>query len=170
MTAKGYGTRAENELRAILQAKGYLVIRSAASKCLDLVCVRPGIVYGLEVKATHGNVYYSSRNPDSKEQREELINIRETYDLKTLYAVRFLSGWEVFDPYQTIMRRGCGQPLDEAFPILRSIAVSPNIPPIVPRELTGEEIERCANAMNLPPSYVAPRCGDDRDGQGGGTE
>ena len=130
MTAKRFGTSAETALRAFLRARGYLCIRSAASKCLDLVCASPSLVYGLEVKATHGNVHYVSRNAVSKVQHDELVDIEITYPcVKTQYVVRFMDGFEVFPPFETVMRRGKGIPIEEFFPVLLH---SPNKPPIVP--------------------------------------
>jgi len=187
MNAKRFGTSAETTLRAFLQARGYLVIRSAASKCLDLVCVRPTAVYGLEVKATHGNVYYASRNKNAIEQQKELVKMGDDYPaIRTYFAVKFLDGFEVFAPYETICRRGGGVPIEEFFPHLLH---SPNIPPIVPRE-TDAYLERAYSEdiyaddrgppLSLvykpgvgfrPTGYAQPNAvTDDRDGQGGGTD
>jgi hypothetical protein len=46
----------------------------------------------------------------------------------------------VFPPYETVMRRGEGVPIEHFFPVLRH---SPNIPPIVPpRESIAQGTDR----------------------------
>jgi len=148
------GRRAETALRGILQERGYVVIRSAASKCLDLICVDPESVTGIEVKSTRADVVYCSRTARQKEQHDELVRINETLAVGACYAVRWEpSGeYEFFFCYDTIMRKGHGVDIDVVFPDLR---IAPNNPPIVPH---GDDVQDT--------DYT----GDDREHFGGGTD
>ena len=154
MNNKRYGLRAETALRDVLVARGYLCIRSAASKVLDLVCVRPRgrndyLPWGIEVKATSGDVVRISRNGKQREQYEELVRIVHTYPILTWYAVRWGDAtFEFFYPRE-IMHRGSGLSIDVLFPDLQRH--TGNNPPI--RFPLGEHI--------APPEY---------DTQGGATD
>jgi len=196
------GRRAETALRGILQAGGYVVIRSAASKCLDLIAVDVESVSGLEVKSTRDDVLYVSRTRRQQEQHAELCRINDETVAGTAYVVRWEPEgvYEVFSCYDTIMRKGHGVSLETVFPGLRS---APNNPPIVPREHTTQAEEREAavtehltlvaecrpesqttaeaaeymrelqrRPRRFPELDKAPvvYIGDDRDGQGGGTD
>ena len=135
MNNKRYGLRAETALRDVLVARGYLCIRSAASKVLDLVCVRPRgqsdyLPWGLEVKATSGDVMRVSRNGKQREQYEELLRIVRVYPILIWYAVRWGDAtFEFFYPRE-IMRQGDGLSIDVVFPGTRTM--SPNVTTVTP--------------------------------------
>ena len=135
MSNKSRGQRAETALRAILQERGYLVIRSAASKVYDLVCVdEGGFVFFLEVKSVKSRCYRVSRTAMTKEQHAQMQRDNERYggfDVVFMYAVRFPDGeYRIYGPGRDIMPQHEGLSLDDAFPVRNT----PNIPPIVPRE------------------------------------
>jgi len=139
MSTKSYGQRAETVLRDELQRRGYLVIRSAASKALDLVCVRPdGVPVGLECKRTHyGRVLYISKSKDMQEQRAYLCAVERRYNMQVFYAVWWgNSEFEFFYPDETILKAGHGISLSFAFPScgtrLSSVHSPPNTPPYSP--------------------------------------
>lgn len=139
MNNKRYGLKAETALRDILMARGYLCIRSAASKVLDLVCVPPRghYVYGIEVKRTSGDALYCSRTKMQKEQHAELIRQEANYEgLVNVYAVMFGDGRvEVFDSGLDILREHEGVLFGTFFPdVTHDLLIPPNTPPIVPQE------------------------------------
>ena len=172
MSAKSYGQRAETVLRDELQRRGYLVIRSAASKALDLVCVRPnGVPVGLECKRTHhARILYLSKSKTMQEQREWMIAVSRRYDLQVFYAVWWggpsvlgneCGNFEFFYPDETILKAGHGVSLSFAFPFVHKVfgseedvlRTSPNIPSYkVPVSSTQDG------------DYIAPD-GDTRDAQ-----
>jgi len=161
MSNKGRGQRAETGLRAILQARGYLVIRSAASKVYDLVCVdEGGFVFFLEVKSVKSHCYRVSRTAMTKEQHAQMQRDADRYgsrDVVFAYCVRFPDGeYKFYPPYSEIMPQHEGASLDAVFPVRNP----PNIPPIVPRE----------GVAHYHPGVSIREDGDDRDGQGGGTD
>ena len=137
MSNKSRGQRAETALRAILQARGYLVIRSAASKVYDLVCVdEGGFVFFLEVKSVKdGHCFRVSRTAMTREQHAQMYRDAERYGaidgVFFAYAVRFPDGeYRVYGCERTIMPQHEGIPLDVAFPV----RITPNNPPIFPQE------------------------------------
>ena len=141
MNPNRLGNRAETALRDILMARGYLCIRSAASKVLDLVCFGPSDPYGvgIEVKASKTDVVRASRTKRQKEQHEELMRMPRMYHaLSTMYAVRWADdSYELFDPTESILRRGGGYSLEVEFPDLR---YPPSNPPIVPPGSTPQVV------------------------------
>lgn len=163
MSNKSRGQRAETALRAILQERGYLVIRSAASKVYDLVCVdEGGYVFFLEVKSIKtGDTFRTSRTATTREQHAQMLRDAERYgssDVWFLYAVRFPDGeYRLYHPEVEIMSRRGGMSLDYVFPV----RITPNKPPIVPQTYAPS-----------PPTGFEPMnsTSDDRDGQGGGTD
>jgi len=81
------GRRAEWELRDILEARGCYVIRSAASKNIDLIAVEPnGACVGYEVKSTSEN-RLSLSNSYAREQLHGHMRLAER--ISVYYAVRF---------------------------------------------------------------------------------
>jgi len=141
MSTKSYGQRAETVLRDELQRRGYLVIRSAASKALDLVCVRPdGVPVGLECKRTHhARALYISKSKMMQEQRAYLCAVERRYNMQVFYAVWWGAGeFEFFYPDETILKAGHGVSLSFAFPFVHKVfgteeevlRVPPNNPPI----------------------------------------
>ena len=136
MSNKSRGQRAETALRAILQERGYLVIRSAASKVYDLVCVdEGGFVFFIEVKSVKdGHCFRVSRTAMTREQHEQMQRDAKRYgsaDVMFAYAVRFPDGeYRVYGCEREIMPQHQGLSLDHAFPVRNT----PNNPPIVPRE------------------------------------
>jgi len=138
MSTKSYGQRAETVLRDELQRRGYLVIRSAASKALDLVCVRPnGVPVGLECKRTHhARVLYISKSAMMREQREYLCAVERRFNLQVFYAVWWDHGeFEFFYPDEMILKAGHGVSLSFAFPHIQRLSAlpsPPNTPPYSP--------------------------------------
>lgn len=136
MSNKSRGQRAETALRAILQERGYLVIRSAASKVYDLVCVdEGGFVFFLEVKSVKdGHCFRVSRTKMTREQHAQMQRDLERYgsdDVLFLYGVRFPDGeYRFYGAEREIMPQHEGFDLDVAFPV----RIAPNNPPIVPQE------------------------------------
>jgi len=164
LSAKSYGQRAETVLRDELQRRGYLVIRSAASKALDLVCVRPnGSPVGLECKRTHhARALYISKSSMMREQREWMIAVERRYDLQVFYAVYWGDGtFEFFYPDETILKAGHGVSLSFAFPFVHKVfgteeevlRVPPNTPPYSPPVTVTQDGD-----------YIAPD-GEPRDAQ-----
>lgn len=81
------GRRAEWELRDMLLARGCYVIRSAASKHIDLLSIEPnGAVVGYEVKSTASH-RLSLNTPYSREQLSEHMRLSER--IPVYYAIRF---------------------------------------------------------------------------------
>ena len=135
MSNKSRGQRAETALRAILQERGYLVIRSAASKVYDLVCVdEGGFVFFLEVKSVKdGHCFRVSRTAMTREQHAQMQHDQMFFgrleDVVFLYAVRFPDGeYRFYGCEREIMSQYEGLSLDEAFPV----RITPNNPPIIP--------------------------------------
>lgn len=130
MSNKSRGQRAETALRAILQERGYLVIRSAASKVYDLVCVdEGGFVMFLEVKSVKdGRCFRVSRTKMTREQHEQMQRDSERYGgpgVIFAYAVRFPDGeYRFYFTGTEIMPQHLGLSLDLAFPVRNT----PNIP------------------------------------------
>lgn len=123
MSNKSRGQRAETALRAILQARGYLVIRSAASKVYDLVCVdEGGFVMFLEVKSVKdGHCFRISRTAMTREQHAQMQRDAERYGgncVAFAYVVRFPDGeYRIYGPEREIMPQHEGVSLDDAFPV-----------------------------------------------------
>ena len=137
MSNKSRGQRAETALRAILQERGYLVIRSAASKVYDLVCVdKGGFVFFLEVKSVKSDYccYRVSRTAMTKAQHAQMNADAKRYGaidgVFFAYAVRFPDGEYRIYGGRDIMPQHEGVSLEEAFPV----RITPNNPPIVPHE------------------------------------
>jgi Holliday junction resolvase len=81
------GRRAEWELRDILEGKGCYVIRSAASRNIDLIAIEPnGACVGYEVKST-SNARLSLNTSYGRTQLQE--HIRLSRRIAVYYAVRF---------------------------------------------------------------------------------
>lgn len=81
------GRRAEWELRDILESRGAYVIRSAASKNIDLIAVEPnGAVVAYEVKSTSA-ARLSLSNSYAREQLLGHMKLAER--ISVYYAVRF---------------------------------------------------------------------------------
>ena len=124
MSSKQRGQRAETALRGILQARGYPCIRSAASKCLDVVCLRPSPLpsWGFEVKSVAKNHCRLDLRRHNVEQWGDMQAMYEDGFL-VRYVVFWHSGeyWEVFHPNKgPIFRQGEGTDLGDfllaAFP------------------------------------------------------
>jgi Holliday junction resolvase len=81
------GRRAEWELRDILEGKGCYVIRSAASRLIDLVAIEPnGAVVGYEVKSTSGH-RLSVNTVYGRAQLGEHLKLNQK--IAVYYAIRF---------------------------------------------------------------------------------
>lgn len=179
MSNKSRGQRAETALRAILQARGYLVIRSAASKVYDLVCVdEGGFVFFLEVKSVKGNCFRVSRTAMTREQhaqmRRDMMRYGNPEGVHFAYCIRFPDGeYRIYGAEREIMPQHEGISLDVCFPLRNT----PNKPPIVPQTYapslpTGfEPMNSTSDALDTDEAQYRVECiRDDRDGQGGGTD
>lgn len=88
---KGY--RYEVMLRKELEKNGFLVIRSAGSFFIDLICIRNGEVCLIEIKSSRNKTHYLSKR--CREQLKELKKA-EAYGAKSFYAVWFKNkGWKI---------------------------------------------------------------------------
>lgn len=137
MNNKRHGLRAETALRDILNARGYLCIRSAASKLVDLVALDSGgFCFFIEVKAVLGDTYRTSRTAFQREQHLEMMRYASIYgteEIIFLYVIRYGDGqYRAFPIDREIFRYDEGMPLDDAFPSV-FVSALPNNPPIVPR-------------------------------------
>jgi len=134
MNNKRYGLKAETMLRDILKGRGYLVIRSAASKVIDLIVLDLGCegnTYGLEIKRTSGDVVRISRTAYGREQREQLLRIDEQYPIYLWYAVMFGDGTvELFRPMYVVFRKGEGIKFDDFFDDCSLPTQPPYSPPV----------------------------------------
>ena len=166
MSNKSRGQRAETALRALLQARGYLVIRSAASKVYDLVCVdEGGFVFFIEVKSVKdGHCFRVSRTAMTKEQHAQMKRDLARYgndDVFFIYAIRFPDGeYRIYGCEREIMPQHQGLSLDSAFPVRNT----PNNPPIVPHGSDARVVLDDGSKDNRGSWYIAPD-GDTRDAQ-----
>jgi len=81
------GRRAEWELRDILEARGCYVVRSAASRNIDLIAIEPnGATVGYEVKST-SSPRLSLNNSYARSQLSEHFALSRK--IAVYYAVRF---------------------------------------------------------------------------------
>jgi Holliday junction resolvase-like predicted endonuclease len=117
------GAIAEREARTLLQTVGYTVVRSAASREIDLIAIKDVKVIGYEVKAVHGDVLYLRSSAALMAQRAELLRLASAMPI--YYAVRFGVGanivWRqwLIDPGKhasnpTILRVCSGEPFPES--------------------------------------------------------
>jgi len=110
-----YGRSAEWELRDILEAKNVYVLRSAASRGIDLIGILPGVnnVRAYEVKATGEDVFYCRQNKAVKEQYDGHIELSKRIPVS--YAVRFGKEWREFPldggGLDMILRKNEGMPI-----------------------------------------------------------
>jgi Holliday junction resolvase len=98
------GRRAEWELRDRLEGRGCYVIRSAASRNIDLLAVEPnGAVVGYEVKSTAGH-RLSLNTSYGRTQFQEHLRLAKR--IPVYYAVRFTVGttpvWKCFAVSETL--------------------------------------------------------------------
>ncbi len=85
------GRRLEYEVRDLFESRGWLVVRAAASKPVDLVCIRQGQVVLVECK-------YNDR--PSSQELERLGEVSRLSGAKVLLAVRPKYGkLRIFDPW-----------------------------------------------------------------------
>jgi len=80
MSNYGVGRRLEYRIRDIFRREGYLVIRAASSKPIDLVCIKNGKTVLVECKA--GGSWLG------KVRKEELIGLSEQTGATVLLARR----------------------------------------------------------------------------------
>lgn len=93
MTRYRSGYSAERDLRQILEAKGWRVIRSGGSKKPDLIAGKGGEVLVLECKATNDLEVYIE-----KEEATSLVQAAAAFAARPALAVKFKKrGWVFFD-------------------------------------------------------------------------
>lgn len=106
------GRRAEWELRKILEDRGYYVVRSAASKLVDLIIVGTGgDVTAVEVKSTSGSAL-SLTHVYEKEQYAGHLALSDR-GVPVIYAVRWgACRWDYFPvPLKSmLLKEGGGNP------------------------------------------------------------
>jgi len=89
MTMSSYrvGAQAEREFKRRLEREGYVVIRSAGSKLVDLVAARDGEILVVSVKVNKG---------PSKLEVEKIKRIAQEFRAKAVVAVKIAGvGWKV---------------------------------------------------------------------------
>jgi Holliday junction resolvase len=85
------GRRLEYEVRDLFASRGWLVVRAAASKPVDLVCIRQGQVVLVECK-------YNDR--PSSQELERLSEVSRATGARVLLAVRPKYGrLKIIDPW-----------------------------------------------------------------------
>ncbi|ACJ15856.1 Holliday junction resolvase [Thermococcus onnurineus NA1] len=88
------GASAERELIKMLEKAGFAVVRSAGSKKVDIIAGNGKLYLCIEVKSTHDEKLYFSR-----EDYEKLISFAERFGGKPIIAVKFINnGWRFFYP------------------------------------------------------------------------
>ena len=87
------GYRYEQMFKKELEKNGFLVIRSAGSFFMDLIAVKKGQVFLIEIKSSKSNVHYL--NGRCRNQMA-LLKESEKFGLKSYYAVWFKNkGWKI---------------------------------------------------------------------------
>lgn len=88
------GASAERELIKMLEKEGFAVVRSAGSKKVDIVAGNGKLYLCIEVKSTHDEKLYFSR-----EDYDKLISFAEKFGGRPIIAVKFINnGWRFFHP------------------------------------------------------------------------
>jgi len=81
------GARAEREFKRKLEQDGYVVIRSAGSKLVDLVAAKNGEILVVSVKVNKG---------PNKHEIEKIKKIAREFKAKVVVAVKVVGvGWKV---------------------------------------------------------------------------
>ena len=83
------GRRLEYKVRDIFRSKGYVVIRAAQSKPIDLICLKDGKVLLVECKIRQSSL--------SKSRKSELLKLAEASGGLLLLASRKKRGIELTD-------------------------------------------------------------------------
>jgi len=76
-------------MRDHLEKQGWIVIRSAASRIIDLIALRQGEELFLEIKSTSEESFRISRSKHNKEQLRDHIAYARLIGAQALYAVEF---------------------------------------------------------------------------------
>ncbi len=88
------GASVERELIKMLEKEGFAVIRSAGSKKVDIVAGKRGRYLCIEVKSTHEDRLYFS-----KEDYKKLTSFAGLFGGEAVIAVKFIGrGWRFFYP------------------------------------------------------------------------
>ena len=88
------GASAERELIKMLEGAGFAVVRSAGSKKVDIVAGNGRVHLCIEVKSTHEDRLYLSR-----EDYEKLLSFSRKFGGTPVIAVKFVNrGWRFFRP------------------------------------------------------------------------
>jgi len=102
LSSSSIGRDAEWELREYLERLGFLVIRSAASRIVDLIAIRmdpPHHELFIEVKSTMDRNFKISRIRANGEQIADLKNYAALIEAVLVYCVKFRSEgkWAIHD-------------------------------------------------------------------------
>ena len=118
MSASSRGRDAEWELRDHLEKQGWVVIRSAASRIVDLIALKEGRELFIEVKSTSEPSFKMSRSKNNMEQLRDLLEYSRLIDAKPFYAIRFRTGWVIDDAHfvPSIIRQEDGKGLESWIP------------------------------------------------------
>ena len=89
MSSYAKGRRLEYLVRDLFQEKGYLVIRAARSKPIDLVCIRNGKVILVECKTKRSNL--------TKDGKKELLRLAKASGASLILAFKNKRNIEFID-------------------------------------------------------------------------
>ena len=102
------GAEYERELKNILERIGFFVIRSAGSFATDLVAIKNGKMFAIEVKSTKSNPYYIKGY--ARDQLKELLKLKN-HGIIPIFAVKFKrKGWMFTEITNTDIKKITHQP------------------------------------------------------------
>jgi Holliday junction resolvase len=89
MSASSRGRDAEWRIRDHLEKQGWIVIRSAASRIIDLIAIKQGEELFIEVKSTGEDSFRISRSKHNKEQLRDHVAYAALIGATPVYAIEF---------------------------------------------------------------------------------
>ena len=89
MSSYAKGRRLEYLVRDLFHEKGYVVIRAARSKPIDLVCMRNGKIILVECKTNRSNL--------TKDRKKELLRLAEASGASPILAFKNKRNIEFID-------------------------------------------------------------------------
>jgi len=100
MNSRKKGYRGENKLVKILEKKGWFVIRRGRSLCPDIIALKKGNIFGIEVKNIKSKYIYISER-----ELHELERFGKTTGGKTKVAIKIpYKGYIFMDPHHSYNR------------------------------------------------------------------
>jgi len=99
MSAVSRGRDAEWRMRDHLEKQGWIVIRSAASRIIDLIALKQGDELFIEVKSTSEDSFRISRSKHNKEQLRDHVAYAALIGATPYYAVEFRGSgkWAIYN-------------------------------------------------------------------------